>query len=158
MTPNNDANAVEAKLPLSEATKRKNPHLWPEPTYAELKQAQKAIEKLFPQIAERTAKRLRQSTKPVMNKLEQEWFQELQRRHPTLPIHCQAIRFKLCNGVSYTPDMFAFRYGWAWEVKGKHTWDDAIVKLKMAARIWPEITWTLAWKENGQWQTQQILP
>jgi hypothetical protein len=46
----------------------------------------------------------------------------------------------------------------AWEVKGPHSWDDSIVKLKVAAHEWRAIRFVLIWKENGRWQQQEILP
>ena len=111
--------------------------------------------------------RVKQSPKPLLNKLEQEWFDILSGRFPNYPRpRAQAVRFKLCNGVTFTPDIFAVSWPQsngpasptAFEVKGKHAWDDAIVKIKMAAHEWPEIVWILAWKDNGEWKQQKILP
>jgi len=116
-----------------------------------------------------TQKRIRQSSKPVMNKLEQEYFDILSAQYPNYPRpRAQAVRFKLCNGVTFTPDIFCASWPsefgpvspatpTAFEVKGKHAWDDAIVKIKMAAHEWLEIRWVLAWKESGEWKTQLIL-
>jgi hypothetical protein len=118
-------------------------------------------------------KRMRQRTKPLLNKLESAFLNLLFHRCQFTKIHCQAIRFQLANGMAYTPDLFAFDWPdhdessgnpvtWphAWEIKGPHAWDDSIAKLKMAAKLYPEITWILAWKDKvtGQWQEQRVLP
>jgi len=107
----------------------------------------------------RDAKRIRQSSKPIMNKLEQEfvdflksrWREELENK-----IYTQAITFKLANGVRYSPDVVLLPN--CYEVKGPHFRDDAIVKLKVAASAYPTLNWCLVWKENGEWREQIILP
>jgi len=117
--------------------------------------------------AARTPRRLRQQTGPLMNKLEAEFFGRIRFLYPNFPpVRPHAKTFRLCNGVRYTPDFTAScwpRAGdssteTAWEVKGPKSWDDAIVKIKMAAHEFPEICWRFAWKEGGIWQEQIILP
>lgn len=111
--------------------------------------------------------RIRQSKKPLMNKLEQEFFNALNAQYPNYdrPL-AQAITFRLANGCKYTPDILAFRWpdlkgpdrATAWEVKGKWFPDDAKAKLKMFAHEYREIRVVLLWKQNGQWCEQEILP
>jgi len=106
-------------------------------------------------------KRIRQSGKPVLNRLESEWLANLQRLQPDRQWHPQAVTFRLCNGARYTPDIVSINYprAVAWEVKGPWATDDAVVKLKVAAAMFPGVGWWLAWKDkSGQWQTQEILP
>lgn len=74
-------------------------------------------------------------------------------------LRAQALRFKLANGVTYTPDLT----GWvgthlhAWEVKGpQKIWDDAVVKIKVAAAVWKDVSWWMIWKEDGRWLRQRI--
>ena len=103
-------------------------------------------------------KRVRQSAKKLTT-LEEEWGAVLRSRY-IVKLHAQAKTYRLGNGVRYTPDWTAVTADGeiAWEVKGKKAWDDAIVKIKMAPTIWPEVTWWLVWKdESGQWQEQRIL-
>ena len=114
-----------------------------------------------------TPKRIRQSTKPLLNKLEQEWLDHLRASGGGV-VRTQAITFRLANGLRYTPDMLSF--GWpsnyedgiaatAWEVKGGWFTDDANAKLKMFATTYPEIRVVLCWKDTfGMWQTQRVLP
>jgi hypothetical protein len=45
----------------------------------------------------------------------------------------------------------------AWEVKGPRSWDDALVKIKVAATAYPEVKWLLVWKHNGRWEHQEVL-
>jgi hypothetical protein len=104
-------------------------------------------------------KRLRQRSTPKLNKLEQEAFLMVNQQHTDMTIRHHSVTFDLANGVRYTPDIVGIRK-WAmicWEIKGPHSWDDAIVKLKVAASVWPDIKWILLWKENGQWHEQVIL-
>lgn len=112
------------------------------------------------------AKRIRQSSKPLLNKLETEWLHELERRFGPGKVRVQARKFKLANGCWYCPDFtittkqYAGDYMWdtAYEVKGKHAWDDALVKLKVAAHEWPEVRFVLVWKKDGAWMEQVVLP
>lgn len=115
----------------------------------------------------KSAKRIRQNEKPLMNKLESDWFNILNAQFPNFPRpRAQAKTYRLANGTKFTPDVTASIWPdaggpakeTAWEVKGKHSWDDSIVKLKVAASVWPEVNWWLCWKVKGVWQTQKILP
>ena len=133
-----------------DAVRRRNPHLF----------GQVEVQAPTPRT------RLRQSSKPLMNKLEQEWFDIVKRQHPNLPSpRPQAKTYRIGNGVRFTPDVTASIWPsdegareTAWEVKGRRAWDDAIVKLKIAATTLPEVRWILVWKENGEWKEQIILP
>jgi len=100
-------------------------------------------------------RRIRQSHKPLMNKLEQEYHDTFLRGHQ---VHIQSIRFKLANGIWYKPD-FVSAYGRKCiEVKGPHAFRGGFENLKVAASQYPWIKWVLVWKEDGQWQEQVILP
>lgn len=141
-------------LPLnpSESTKKLNPHLY-----------QSTIKGGRPLLPP-PPKRIRQSTKSLMNKLEQEWFESLKHRfHIVAP---QSLRFMLGNGVWYKPDFICWPVGLdsqdtrmrAFECKGPHAFRGGFENLKVAATKYPQIIWTLVWKSNGQWQEQRIWP
>ena len=100
---------------------------------------------------------LRQKTKGP-NNLETAFAAVLRAENPGVQIREQAVTLVLCNGVRYTPDMFAFVDGRpkAWETKG-FLRDDAGQKLKFAAKEWPEIEFTLVWRKAGVWHRQRIL-
>jgi hypothetical protein len=111
-------------------------------------------------------KRLRQSSKPLMNKLEQAWFDHLKATlpAPALPtLRAQAKRFKLCNGCWYKPDATAIVSSneIAWEVKGSSKMkgrQSGNMAVKLAAAAFPEITFFFVWREAGTWCTQRVLP
>lgn len=151
----------------------RNPHLFKNPDY----DSPSARDVSF-MTAEGTFKskpRIRQSKKPLLNKLEQRVFHYLS-EHVKEKILVQAVTFRLANGVRYTPDLFCFCEGrfkplpmqqWiaaaaiAWEVKGKWFTDDAIVKLKLFASLYPNITVILV-SESGNiaspWTFEPVLP
>lgn len=113
----------------------------------------------------RAYKRLRQSAKPLLNKLEAEWLGELRKKLLSgTTIWVQALRFRLGNGIWYKPDFAAeVRNDWhdslfAWEVKGPHVFRGGLENLKVAASLYPEVRWVLAWKEDGLWREQEVLP
>ena len=104
-------------------------------------------------------KRLRQGV-DTLNKWESEYLGIL-RCNPNLTPMPHAIKLQLASGCWYSPDIIVWddlvRSLTAFEVKG-FARDDAIVKLKVAARAYPFITFMLVWKEKGLWQQQQIIP
>lgn len=101
-------------------------------------------------------KRLKQNSKPVLNKLEAEYLRVLTVLGKR--VLSQSVTLKLANGVRYTPDFFCFDCNTAWEVKGRHAWEDAMIKLKFAAKEYPKVKFLLVWKQDGRWQEQEILP
>jgi hypothetical protein len=106
------------------------------------------------------AKRLRQDVRPLMNKLETGFFAYLTAQHPTTKIHPQAKRYRLGNGIWFKPDFVALLDGveTAWETKGPRAFRGGFENLKVAASLYPEIEWWLAWKTAGEWQLQRVLP
>jgi hypothetical protein len=119
-----------------------------------------------PQVRENGAatKRIRQDTKPLLNKLETQWLEEMKHRWPEAKIYPQSVRFKLANGVWYKPDFFMFGFGrWpcAFECKGPKKVkgvSKGLLALKCAASLYPEINFSLVWKEGGLWKQQAVLP
>lgn len=103
-------------------------------------------------------KRIRQSSKPLSNKLEAEWGMVLRKRYPNCPVFEQSITFRLCNGVRLTPDWVVYSKGYVlcFECKGFMR-DDAAVKLKVAADKFPDFAWCLVWKQSGRWHEQRII-
>ncbi len=111
---------------------------------------------------------IRQSSKPKLNKTEQEFGTWLKARYPDSFIVEQGLKFKLCNGVFFTPDCVVFSpmSGTvdAYEVKGERRSDaawfreDSKLKSKFAAQQFPFIKWVVVWKQNGEWVTQIVLP
>lgn len=148
---------------VTESVRRRNPHLYP--TYQP--NGSGIVPTEVPLMVSGVQKRVRQSEKPLMNKLETDWFNILSVQFPNYPRpRAQAKTYRLANGVRYTPDFTASSWPCsggparetAWEVKGQQAWDDAMVKVKVAASTWPEVQWILVWKQDSEWQQQVILP
>jgi hypothetical protein len=151
----------------NEAVRRLNPHVFGRS--AETK-AQRASE------ADKTAaiRRVRQETKPLMNKLESDWFRALSSNPEVIKctLRAQSKRLKLGNGVWYKPDMTALTVTGitdretiskeiAWECKGPKQMKGmakGMMTIKVAASQYPEIEFRLVWRESGQWFQQIVLP
>lgn len=112
-------------------------------------------------------KRVRQDGRPLLNKLETEFYDQLLAAGPNKLIRAQAMRYKLANGVWYKPDFTCANWRIsdgetgpvAWEVKGPRAFRGGFENLKVAATRYPEVRWLLVWKDqSGQWQEQHILP
>ena len=140
---------------VSESVRRLNPHL-----YSALNSHSVApTTHPDPSGGIKTPKRIRQSSKPLLNKLETEWGEALKSAYSN-PVP-QAVGFRLGNGVVYWPDFVSLECCMAWEVKGNQPiQDDSVVKIKVAARLFPGITWILVWKDKvtKDWCTQKVLP
>ncbi len=138
----------------SESFRKRNPHIYLN-TDAPLKTGKAILESIV-------SKRIRQSSKPKLNRLESEWLEFLEMNHDCF-IHSQSWRVRIANGAWFKVDFCAFVNGrWiAWEVKGPKfgkNVDRGLLALKCAATTYPEVKWVLAWKEKGEWKTQEVLP
>lgn len=104
-------------------------------------------------------KRIRQGL-PKQNRWELEWQLKLNAL-PHLTVAYHAMKLQLASGCWYEPDIVAWDINLSrllvYEVKG-FARDDAIVKLKVAARVYPWISFWLVWKDKGQWLEQPIRP
>lgn len=116
--------------------------------------------------------RLRQDTKPLMNKLEERYFKILCAarnifitQNVSVPeIRPQAKRYRLGNGIWYKVDLSCSAWPGddgmretGWEVKGPHSFRGGFENLKVAAGLYPEVRFILVWYDDG-WKTQNILP
>ena len=109
---------------------------------------------------EKPKTRIRQSSKPLMNKLETRAKAWIELRYG-IGIYTQAIRWRLGNGIWYKPDFALVNFDRqliCFEVKGPHAFRGGFENLKVAAGLYPLIWWRLLWEDNGQWQEQTILP
>jgi hypothetical protein len=113
-------------------------------------------------------KRLRQSSKPILNKLEERFYARIKLLRPLDEVVCQGIRLELARGIWYRPDLFipdaldhlgtGKRLSLAYEVKGPHAFRGGFENLKVAARVHRWIQFRLVWEADGGWQEQIILP
>lgn len=109
--------------------------------------------------AEPKERRIRQSQKPLLNKLEGRFFSSYL-MHLGVRIHAQSKRYMLANGLWYKPDFTAVIAGeeTAWEVKGPKAWRGGFENLKVAASTWPEVRWILVWEIEHEWRFQVVVP
>lgn len=108
----------------------------------------------------KNAMRIRQDQKPLMNKLEEEFY--LTHGLPSMKsaVTVQGIRFRLGNGIWYKPDFVIWNpvRPRAIEVKGPHAFRGGFENLKVAASLYQWIDWRLVWKEDGEWCEQSVKP
>lgn len=94
-----------------------------------------------------------------LNKTERLYLEYLRSLNPKW-LGIQNITLKLGDDCRYTPDFFAIdNLGvlHAREVKGFFR-DDAKVKIKVAARVFPWIRFTVAVRKNKSWEHTEIRP
>ena len=113
--------------------------------------------------APKPPQRIRQSSKPLLNKLETSCLRDvLEPMYPSQRIVSQGMRVKIAGSAWYKVDFWVPAVQEAHEVKGpkvmKNQQSRQMLALKVAATTWPEIKWFLHWHENGQWQSQIVLP
>lgn len=110
--------------------------------------------------AAQPGKRIRQSSKPRLNKLETEWMEVLINSYGGECTTNQSIRLELGNGIWYKPDFVVFNDDAirVYEVKGPHAFRGGLENLKVAASKFTMMHFYLVWKENGQWKSQEALP
>lgn len=73
----------------------------------------------------------------------------------------EALTFKIGEGVRYTPDFVVLNADgtlYAVEVKGGYVRDDATVKFKVAAGLYPWISWDMLQYAQGLWRTIRSYP
>jgi hypothetical protein len=96
-----------------------------------------------------------------LNKTEAAFHSVLQIRHSGRDfLHVQAYTLKLGDDCRYTPDFFVVTGAGrliAYEVKGFFR-DDAKVKLKTAARMYPYIDFIVVRKLKGVWEETLVSP
>lgn len=95
-----------------------------------------------------------------LNKTEQRYFQILKERFPFGHVQAHTIKLQLAEKCWYLPDFSYVLPTGALvfvETKGAFERDDAIVKLKTAARQFPQFTFIKAKYVKGKW-TETVMP
>lgn len=141
-------------LSVSDATRKLNPGVFPDSSamnpggYSE------------PIGLSEGKKRLRQDSRPVMNKLETAYYNDVLRFNYSVDqIKVQAVRLELARGIWYKADFFLPHLKHFFEVKGPRAFRGGFENLKVAARVHNWAGFSLVWlDENGGWNEQQILP
>ena len=101
---------------------------------------------------------------PKLNKLERDWLAVLKTRWLERGIFVQSIKLRLADGVWYIPDFVVFDFNQyeecairAYETKGPHRFrEKGILKAKMAAETFKQITFYLVTRKDGQWKEEQL--
>lgn len=111
---------------------------------------------LSPPEAPKKRKARRMPKAPTaLNELENKFYAWLSERYEVSKIRVQAITLRLAVDTTYTPDFYATRgnvvTGSFYEVKGEHMWEDAWVKLKIAASMYPEFSFYFCELIEGEW-------
>ena len=94
-----------------------------------------------------------------MNGTERRWLSEL-RALEVQELGIQSVTLKLGDDCRYTPDFTGIDdngHFTAWEVKGFMR-DDALVKIKTAARQYRWIKFVLVRRVKGRWEIKEIKP
>jgi len=100
------------------------------------------------------------SPEEALNETEKRFLQKLRTRFPFQPIMIQAITLRLAHNCRYTPDFsYCLPTGALVfvETKGAFVREDAIVKLKTAAAMFPQFTFIKAQYKNGKW-SEKVMP
>jgi len=136
---------------ISEATRRLNPGLFG------------GAQNLAPNLNlenDGAKPRLKQNRGPKMNKTEAAFDAHLRATFVDSQIEREGVTLLIGNGVRYTADFSDFAIGGKltlWEVKGFMR-EDAAVKIKIAARVYPRIAFFLATrnKDKGLWNIERV--
>lgn len=100
----------------------------------------------------------------TLNKTEQAYANHLELRRRAGEIadfRVQAMTFLIGPGCRYTPDFCILENDGTFtlvDVKGGHTWEDSVVKLKTAADKFPFFRWQMVEKRGEAWNTVRSLP
>ena len=143
---------------VSNATRRLNPHLFDQIVQNETDQRPKFG-------LEAPKHRLRQLQDDGLNKLERRFLAHLKTLYDPSSIKPHGITLRLANGVRYTPDFLVEPMGpmtsvpMLFEVKGRMAWDDAIVKIKVAASQTRWMWFYLCSEQpDHTWFNQRMVP
>jgi len=99
------------------------------------------------------------SAEDKLNQTERMFLVLLRAQYGPSCVRIQSIRLELAPNCCYTPDFSVWREKQLtfYEVKGAFIRDDAIVKLKTAARLYPEFDFYLCQWKNHRW-TERWIP
>jgi hypothetical protein len=101
------------------------------------------------------------TTEQRLNKLEKSRLQYLRMlKVPNLRV--QSFTLRLAEDTRLTPDFSYLDENGRMvfeDTKGKHTWEDALIKLRVASRIYNEFRFLIVKRdETGGWITKEISP
>lgn len=90
-----------------------------------------------------------------MNKTESEFLRQLSVLHPNDVILFEAIKLRIADRCYYCPDFMMIdlhcRLTFV-EVKGKHIWEDSMIKFKAAREMYPWAAFEMHQKRADGWR------
>lgn len=105
------------------------------------------------------------SPKRAINKTEtryiQDWLAPMRAAGAIAQYDFEAIRLRLAPRTTYTPDFAVWLPDGRLElheIKGGFAREDAMVKLKVAARLYPAVRFVLARWRRGEWLIREVSP
>lgn len=113
--------------------------------------------------------RIAKASKPRMNRTETELYGMLKERGYQ-KVEFEGITLTLAAGARYTPDFYTYQIEedtlgnytcfktTFFEAKGGFIREASLVRLKVAARMYPEFQFVLAQKKKGVWREKCIEP
>jgi hypothetical protein len=170
-------------LTLSESTKRKNPELFKDTVtrkgtfHAYTPDEAKQVEHLYSKPQGKTlcevfaseaktadvklnAEPRKTTEEEKLNKLERARLAYLRMiKVPQLRIH--AITLKLADDCRYTTDFTYLDANGRMvfeDTKGKQVWEDSIIKMKTAARMFPEFVFCIVKRSPNGWDVTEVKP
>lgn len=99
----------------------------------------------------------------TLNQTERAFAADLERRRRAGEIadyKAQSMTFLLAPGCRYTPDFFIVENDGTItlvDVKGRHTWEDAVIKFKCAAQTFPWFRWQMIERRGETWHVARDL-
>lgn len=94
-----------------------------------------------------------------LNKTEKAYLVFLEQQE-NLWLGIQCLTFKLGHDCRYTPDFAVIDVAGlrVIDVKGGHTWEDSLIKMRTAARLYPWVRFVKAQKKGSIFEHQEIKP
>ncbi len=101
--------------------------------------------------------------KGEMNKTEQAYAMHLQAQQAKKRIEWfgyEVRTLRLDEKTTYTPDFWVILPGGRHEfheVKGRHTWEDSVIKFKWAAQLYPYARFVMLERRDGTWWERRVV-
>lgn len=98
-----------------------------------------------------------------LNQTEQAYADHLEHRRRAgeiIDYRAQAMTFRLGPDCRYTPDFLVVEADSTLtlvDVKGGHTWEDSVIKLKTAAQQFPWFAWQMVQRRDSGWHVVREL-
>jgi hypothetical protein len=129
-------------------------------------EAKRLLKDKYPEPKKRKPKdgKHKNKSKPVhrpgrMNKTEAIYAERLSADRDVLYWKFEPLKFRIAKQTNYTPDFMAVTQNEIWiiEVKGGYEREDARLKWKTAAEMYPMFRWFIARYVKKQWHVEEYV-